>query len=51
MIYSHSVPLRSVVGFLAGTAAAGAASYSFLTKEFKTQNDLLLEDLYVRACI
>lgn len=40
-----------LVGFLAGTVAAGSGSYSFLTREFKTQNDALLEDLYVRACI
>jgi hypothetical protein len=43
--------VRRLVGFLAGATASGAGSYSFLTKEFKAQNDLLLEDLYVRVCI
>lgn len=40
-----------IFGFLAGTTLAGAAAYSFMKQEFKTSNDLLLEDLYVRVAI
>lgn len=43
--------LNRIFGFLAGTSLAGAAAYNFMKQEFKTSNDLLLEDLYVRVAI
>ncbi|KEZ44453.1 hypothetical protein SAPIO_CDS3459 [Scedosporium apiospermum] len=40
-----------ILGFFAGTTIAGFAAYSYVRQEFKTANDLLLEDLYVRLAI
>ena len=36
-------------GFLLGSFLSGGAAYSYLLKEYKTANDLLTEDIYVRA--
>ncbi|KAH7270354.1 uncharacterized protein BKA55DRAFT_551411 [Fusarium redolens] len=35
-------------GFLLGSFLSGSAAYSYLLKEYKTANDLLTEDIYVR---
>jgi hypothetical protein len=35
-------------GFLLGTALSGTAVYTYLLGEYKTSNDLLTEDIYVR---
>ncbi|SPN96977.1 uncharacterized protein DNG_00497 [Cephalotrichum gorgonifer] len=35
-----------IFGFFAGTTIAGVAAYKYMKQEFKTANDLLLEDLY-----
>lgn len=35
-------------GFLFGTVLSGSAVYSYLVSEYKTSNDLLTEDIYVR---
>lgn len=36
-------------GFLLGSFLSGSAAYSYLLKEYKTANDLLTEDIYVRS--
>lgn len=38
----------SLFGFLLGSFLSGSAAYSYLLKEYKTANDLLTEDIYVR---
>jgi hypothetical protein len=40
-----------IFGFFAGTTVAGFGAYNYVRQEFKTANDLLLEDLYVRFAI
>lgn len=35
-------------GFLFGCVLSGGAVYSYLVQEYKTSNDLLTEDIYVR---
>ncbi|MBE3042192.1 hypothetical protein IMZ48_06355 [Candidatus Bathyarchaeota archaeon] len=40
-----------IFGFFAGTTIAGVGAYSFMKQEFRTANDLLVEDLYVRVAI
>jgi hypothetical protein len=38
-------------GFLLGTTLAGSGVYYYVVQEYKNANDLLQEDIYVRACI
>ncbi len=40
-------PLR-LFGFLFGCVLSGGAVYSYVLNEYKTSNDLLTEDIYVR---
>jgi hypothetical protein len=40
--------MSSLFGFLLGTVLSGGAVYSYLLQEYKTANDLLSEDIYVR---
>jgi hypothetical protein len=40
--------INSLFGFLFGTVLSGSAVYSYLVGEYKTSNDLLTEDIYVR---
>lgn len=44
-------PGCSIFGFFAGSTVAGVAAYSYMKQEFRTANDLLVEDLYVRVAI
>ena len=41
----------SLFGFFFGSTLAGAAVYSYVLNEYKTSNELLTEDIYVRVCI
>lgn len=41
----------SLFGFFLGSSLAGAGVYSYLLQEYKTSNELLTEDIYVRFCI
>ena len=36
-------------GFLFGCVLSGGAVYTYLLQEYKTSNDLLTEDIYVRS--
>lgn len=36
-----------VLGFLSGSAAAGAAVYYYILSEYRTANEMLSEDIYV----
>lgn len=38
-------------GFFFGSSLAGAAVYYYAVQEYKTSNELLTEDIYVRLCI
>lgn len=40
--------VKSLFGFLFGTVLSGSAVYSYLVGEYRTSNDLLTEDIYVR---
>ena len=40
-----------VLGFLAGSVAAGAAVYYYILDEYRLSNEMLTEDIYVRQCI
>jgi hypothetical protein len=41
--------LCRIFGFLLGATVAGAASYYYVYEEYKVANDLLTEDIDVRA--
>lgn len=36
-----------MLGFLSGSAAAGAAVYYYILSEYRTANEMLSEDIYV----
>lgn len=38
-------------GFLLGTTLAGGGVYGYVLNEYRDQNQLLTEDIYVRHCI
>lgn len=38
-------------GFLFGSTLAGAGTYYYILEEYRTSNELLTEDIYVRLCI
>lgn len=38
-------------GFLFGSTLAGAGTYYYILEEYRTSNELLTEDIYVRFCI
>lgn len=38
-------------GFFFGSSLAAGAVYYYAIQEYKTSNDLLTEDIYVRVCI
>lgn len=42
------ITVSSLFGFLLGSVAAGSSVYTYLLQEYKTSNDLLSEDIYVR---
>ena len=44
---ADQAPYR-VLGFLSGSAAAGAAVYYYVLGEYRTANEMLSEDIYVR---
>ena len=41
--------LLSLFGFLLGSVLAGAGLYYYVIDEYKVSNELLTEDIYVRA--
>ena len=41
-------PLPRLFGFLLGSTLSGAGVYSYVVSEYKTSNELLTEDIYVR---
>ncbi len=41
----------SLFGFLLGVSLTGAGVYYYVLTEYKTANDQLNEDIYVRLCI
>lgn len=41
----------SLFGFFLGSSLAGAGVYSYILQEYKTSNELLTEDIYVRNSI
>lgn len=40
-----------MVGFLFGASLAGVGTYYYILEEYRTSNELLTEDIYVRMCI
>lgn len=43
--------VSSALGFLTGSVAAGAAVYYFILGEYRTANEMLTEDIYVRLSL
>jgi hypothetical protein len=41
----------SLFGFFFGSTLTGSAVYYYVYQEYKTSNELLTEDIYVRLCI
>lgn len=41
--------MASLFGFLLGCTVAGSSVYTYLVQEYKASNDLLTDDIYVRA--
>jgi hypothetical protein len=43
--------LHRLFGFLLGSTLAGASVYYYILEEYKVSNELLTEDIYVRAAL
>ena len=41
--------ILSVFGFLLGSTLAGLATWYYIMEEYRVSNELLTEDIYVRA--
>lgn len=46
-----SCALCSLFGFLLGSTLAGASVYYYILEEYKVSNEMLTEDIYVRASL